>query len=130
MGVSTILIIDDDRLTRWSVSRILGRAGYQIREASSVKEGTAALQGDRPDLVLLDIRLPDGDGFELLKTIRVRAPELPVVMITAHPSQETAQAALTFGARGHLAKPCDPERLQALVADALGTRLPPKPGDS
>jgi len=130
MGTPTVLIIDDDRLTRWSVSRILERAGYQVREAISFAEGAASTKEQRPDLVLLDIMLPDGDGFALLRSIQASQPDLPVIMMTAHPSQETAQEAKTLGARGHLAKPCDPEKLLALVVEALGTRLSPKSGNT
>jgi two-component system repressor protein LuxO len=67
----------------------------------------------------LDIRLPDGDGFALLKAVRLGHPDLPVIMMTAHASPETEQAALALGARGHLAKPCDPTELQAVVGNTL-----------
>jgi two-component system nitrogen regulation response regulator GlnG len=119
MALPLVLIVDDDKLTRWSVSRILGRAGYQVREAGSLTEGEAALERQRPDLILLDIRLPDGDGFALLKAVRLGHPDLPVIMMTAHASPETEQAALALGARGHLAKPCDPTELQAVVGNTL-----------
>ncbi len=120
---ASVLIIDDDKLTRWSVSKILGRAGYQVRQATSLEEGAAAIDTHRPDLVLLDIRLPDGDGFGLLKSIRASQSDLPVIIITAHASPETAQTAESLGARGHLAKPCNPAKLQALVAEALRVGL-------
>ena len=125
MGAPTVLIIDDDRLTRWSVSRILERAGCQVREANSFAEGAASIKAQRPELVLLDVKLPDGDGFALLRSIQTTHPDLPVIMMTAHASLETAQEAESLGARGHLAKPCDPEKLLALVVGALGTRLSP-----
>lgn len=119
MALPLVLIVDDDKLTRWSVSRILGRAGYQICEAGSLTEGAIALERQRPDVILLDIKLPDGDGFALLKAVQLGHPDLPVIMMTAHASPETEQAALALGARGHLAKPCDPTELQAVVGDAL-----------
>ncbi len=119
MGAITVLIIDDDKLTRWSVSKVLEHAGHLVREAVSLKAGMAALDGEPPDLVLLDIRLPDGDGFALLKAIRMSYPKLPVIMMTAHASPETEQAALTLGAYAHLAKPCDPVALRAVVGEAL-----------
>jgi two-component system response regulator GlrR len=125
MGTPTVLIIDDDRLTRWSVSKILERAGYQVREANSFAEGEDSIEGERPELVLLDVKLPDGDGFALLRWIQTRHPGLPVIMMTAHASQETSQKAESLGAQGHLAKPCDPEGLLALVVEALGTRRLP-----
>jgi len=119
MATPTVLIIDDDKLTRWSVSRILGRAGYRVREAGSLTEGATALERQRPDVILLDIRLPDGDGFALLKAVRLGHPDLPVIMMTAHASPETELAALALGARGHLAKPCNPTKLRAVVGDVL-----------
>ena len=123
MTLPLILIVDDDKLTRWAVSRILGRAGYQVCEAGSLTEGAIALERQRPDVILLDIKLPDGDGFALLKAVRLGHPDLPVIMMTAHASPETEQAALALGARGHLAKPCDPTELRAVVGDALARGL-------
>jgi DNA-binding NtrC family response regulator len=123
VGAPILLIIDDDKLTRWSLSRILESVGYQVREARSFTEGVAALEAQAPDLVLLDVKLPDGDGFALLEAIQGSHPGLPVIMITAHASQETEQKAESLGARGHLAKPCNPARLQAAVVDALGASL-------
>jgi DNA-binding response OmpR family regulator len=119
MGKPTVLIIDDDRLTRWSVSKVLERSGYRVREAVALKDGALALEEEPPDLVLLDIHLPDGDGFALLKTIRTSYPGLPVIMMTAHASPETERVALTLGACAHLAKPCDPAGLLAAVGEAL-----------
>lgn len=121
MVAATVLVVDDDKLTRFSVSKILGRAGYRIREARSAEEGMAAMEKERPGLVLLDIRLPDGDGFTVLREILVRFPGVPVVMMTAHHSEDTARAATAMGARAYLAKPCDPATLQSVVSAALGT---------
>jgi two-component system response regulator GlrR len=125
MAAPTVLVVDDDKLTRFSLSRILGRAGYRIREAASATEGMAAIEEERPGLVLLDIRLPDRDGFVVLRTIRASHPQLPVVMMTAHHSEDTAREASAQGAWGYLAKPCDPVELQSVVSTALG--IPPSP---
>ena len=127
MAAPTVLVIDDDKLTRWSVSRILGRAGYQVREAASAKEGLRAIADRRPEAVLLDVVLPDLDGFAVLRTIRRDFPGLPVILITAHASGETLRAAREFGAQGHLAKPCNPAELHAALSDAMSPCSPPSP---
>ena len=125
MGAPTVLVVDDDKLTRFSLSKILGRAGYRIREAASATEGMAAIEEERPGLVLLDIRLPDRDGFAVLRAIRASHPQLPVVMMTAHHTEDTAREANTLGAWAYLAKPCDPVELQSVVSTALGTPSSP-----
>jgi DNA-binding response OmpR family regulator len=119
MATPTVLVIDDDRLTRWSVSRILGRAGYQVREAASAEEGLHAIAERRPEAVLLDVVLPDLDGFAVLRTIRRDFPGLPVILMTAHASRETLRAARELGAQGHLAKPCNPAELYAALSDVI-----------
>ncbi len=124
MDTPKILVIDDDKLVRWSVSMVLGRAGYLIQEAASGGEGLAALRSNPPDLVLLDITLPDMDGFSVLKTIRQSHPNLPVLMMTADATSETTREAVRLGARGHLDKPCDPDLLQTAVSDALQSAKP------
>jgi DNA-binding response OmpR family regulator len=126
MASATILIIDDDRLVRWSLSTMLGRAGYRVQEAPTGKEGLALLGSGVPDLVLLDIMLPDMDGFAVLEEIRRAHPRLPVVTMTADTTPETSRRALRLGARGHLEKPCDSAVLLAAVSDALHRETPPQ----
>jgi DNA-binding response OmpR family regulator len=110
------LIVDDDKLTRWSVSGsslapVIGSGGCHASEGWWRSD-------DRPDAVLLDIVLPDGDGFSVLRAI-CEGPRLPVILITAHGSEETARMARDLGARGHLIKPCNPAELYATLALAL-----------
>lgn len=125
MSPTAILIIDDDKLIRWSLATVLGRAGYRLHEAATGQEGLAAIERDAPDLVLLDIKLPDMDGFALLTAIHQAHPNLPVLMMTADATPETARQALRLGARGYLDKPCDSAVLQAEVARALRPLVPP-----
>lgn len=126
MPSPTILIIDDDRLIRWSLSTVLGRAGYSAQEAATGKEGLVAVQSRRPDLVLLDVKLPDMDGFAVLQAILEAHPNLPVLMMTAEATAETARHALRRGACGHLDKPCDPAVLLTAVSEALQSTVPPR----
>ena len=125
MPAASILVIDDDRLTRWSVATLLGRAGYHVHEAANGKEGYAAIEEVGPDLVLLDIELPDMDGFAVLGMIRERHPDLPVVMMTADATAETVRKALRLGAQGHLDKHIDSATLDAAVSRALQSSAPP-----
>jgi two-component system nitrogen regulation response regulator GlnG len=122
---ATVLVVDDDKLTRYSLSKILGRAGWRIREARSAQEGLAAVEKERPRLVLLDIRLPDGDGFAVLREIRERFPGVPVVMMTAHHTEEAARAATAMGAWRYLVKPCDPDTIRTLASTAPDPGAPP-----
>ncbi len=125
MSAATILVIDDDKLSRWSLSTLLGRAGYDVREAATGKEGLASIQEGVPRLVLLDIDLPDMDGFAVLEKIREARPALPVLIMTADATAESARRALHLGAQGQLRKPIDSATLDAAVSQALQSSAPP-----
>jgi CheY-like chemotaxis protein len=125
MSSTEILIIDDDKLIRWSLSTVLERAGYRMREAAAGNEGLAAIESSKPDLVLLDIMLPDMDGFAVLERIRRTYPELPVLTMTADTTPETSRRSLDLGVRGHLEKPCDSAVLLTAVSKALQPITPP-----
>ena len=128
MSTPLILVIDDDKLTRWSVSMLLGRAGFRTQTAASGKEGLDAIRDVAPDVVLVDITLPDMDGFAVLKAIHQPYPNLPVLMMTADATSETVREAVRMGAYGHLEKPCESDSLQAAVSGALrSTASPTRP---
>ena len=85
-----LLIVDDEKLIRWSLRERLTREGFGIVEAADGASALAALERDPPDLVLLDLRLPDTDGLSVLKGIQNRQPDLPVIILTAYSSVDTA----------------------------------------
>jgi CheY-like chemotaxis protein len=114
-----ILVIDDDKLTRWSLMKVLGRAGYRVRAAASAAEGLAQAGDAPPDLVLLDLQLPDGDGGSILQAFRRSRPDLPVVMMSADATPETDRHLRGLGASGFLAKPCAAVLLLTLVSSLL-----------
>jgi DNA-binding NtrC family response regulator len=114
-----ILVIDDDKLTRWSLAKVLARAGYRVRGAASAAEGLAKAGESRPDLVLVDLCLPDADGGTVLQGLQRSRPDLPVVVISADATIRTMRHLCRLGARGFLAKPCAAACLQALVAYLL-----------
>ena len=125
MPSPTILIIDDNRLIRWSVSALLGRAGFRVCEAATGAGGIAAVRLGLADLVLLDIGLPDQDGFSVLGVIRQVRPDIPVLMLTADTTSDSVKRTFCLGAQGHLGKPYDPAVLQAAVRGALKSAIPP-----
>ncbi len=118
-----ILVVDDDDLIRNVVSERLARRGYEVSTARTLAEARAAVAGAHPDAGLLDIRLPDGEGTELLQEL-VSEGEVPCVMMTAHATVASAVEALKLGADDYLEKPFSLDRLEATLAATLErTRL-------
>ena len=83
MPRESILIVDDEKLIRWSLKQKLESWNYQVVEAEDLRAARGKLQQETPDLVTLDIKLPDGSGVDFLKQIRESHPGIPVIMITA-----------------------------------------------
>ncbi len=100
-----VLVVDDDTALLRAVMRILGRAGHQVTGASDSLEGLSAALEDELDVALLDIRMPNVSGMEMLAEIKAKRPDLEVVMMTAHATVETAVAAVKAGAYDYLTKP-------------------------
>src|SRR5215472_2497236 len=109
-----LLIVDDDDSVREGFRWIL-QDQYRIIEAPGVDEALSIMDRERPDLVTLDIRMPEKNGLEGLRLIRERSEDLPVVMITAFGSIDTACEALRLGASDYLEKPCGCDELRRTV---------------
>ncbi len=112
-----ILIVDDEEPARYGIRRAL--KGYDIREAASVEEARAAVAGQSPDLILLDINLPGTSGLDYLHELAATGSATPVVMITAHGSERTAVDAIKAGAYDYLAKPFELDELRLVVKNAI-----------
>jgi len=119
MTAPTILIIDDEPDLLDLVEITLARMGLNVDRAGSVADALARLGSGRYDLCLTDMRLPDGNGLDIVKRIAQDWPHLPVAVITAFGSAENAVAALKAGAFDYLAKPVSLDQLRALVKTAL-----------
>jgi len=121
---SRVLVVDDELLIRWSLGEALTAAGYSVVEGRDAAEARRALrdQDHRPDLVLLDYRLPDSDDLALLTAIRREAPTVPVILMTAHGTAEVVKGALDLGAYRVVSKPFEVYDMTLLVAEALATR--------
>ncbi len=125
MGTNySILIIDDEPNLRRSLGLILQRAGYAITGAPDAAEALHLLQAGAFDLVFLDIKLPDQNGIQLLPQIRELYPDMPVLILTAHATLETAIGAVRLGARDYLLKPIDPESIISRVDSILNEQKP------
>jgi two-component system, NtrC family, response regulator PilR len=114
-----ILVVDDESSMRQLLEIMLRKEGYDVTAAQSRSAAAAALAAGPVDLVVSDIRLPDGDGIEILRQVKASAPETVVVMMTAFGSTETAVAAMKLGAHDYLTKPFDVEELKLVVRNAL-----------
>jgi two-component system nitrogen regulation response regulator NtrX len=119
MSRPRILVIDDEPAIRDSLKMILEYEDYQFVGAASGQEALAIVQRDRPDLVLLDIKMPGMDGMEVLRTLRAADESLPVVMISGHGTTATAVEAIRSGALDFLDKPLSTERVIVTLQNAL-----------
>jgi two-component system response regulator HydG len=115
----TILIVDDDKSILRTFARILQKNGYEIDAVETGKEALEKADSKKYDLALLDIRLPDMDGTELLAKMKKQLQTSIKIMITGFPSLETGVKALDEGADAYLVKPVKPEELLMLIEEKM-----------
>ncbi len=124
MTQPSVLLVDDEPDILKLLEITLGRMELSTRSVSSLAEAKSALKQQVPDLCLTDMRLPDGNGLTLIEHMQNNHPEVPIAMITAHGSVESAIEALKLGAFDFVTKPLALEKLRELVAHALKTHHP------
>ena len=123
-AVKRILIVDDEQSMRELLAILLKKEGFDVR-AGGQPSGGRRRSGQEPvDLVLTDVRLPDGDGLEILRHVKAASPATAVVVMTAYGTTETAVAARKLGAEAYVLKPFDVDELRIVVRDALADRAP------
>jgi two-component system nitrogen regulation response regulator GlnG len=121
-----ILIVDDEEAVCWALDRALTREGYRALSASSAEEGFVLAERERPDVIVLDVRLPGLDGLSALARFRELAQDAPVIIITAFGNLITAVRAVEGGAFDYLGKPFDLDQALETIGRALQKRsLPP-----
>jgi DNA-binding NtrC family response regulator len=112
-----VLVVDDEGLLRWSLAETLADAGYQVVQAQNGREARTAIADDEHpiDVMLVDLKLPDTDGLQLVREARRRCLTCPIIVMTAYGSADTLDAAVAVGAHGVVAKPFDLEDMLRLV---------------
>ncbi len=121
MAAEKVLIVDDEKLVRWSLRQKCEEWGYHVLEADNGVAALRVAQHETPDLVLLDVRLPDSNGIELLEQLKKSGDARAVIMITADPQLEDIKTALKLGAYDFVGKPLDFDELAVTVKNALET---------
>jgi DNA-binding NtrC family response regulator len=114
-GKLKVLLVDDEMLIRYSLQRLIEREGFSVITAESGLEALRQFEQEKPDIVILDIRLPDTSGLTLLKTIKEIGPSVTVVMVTACPDIQSSVEAMKMGAFDYLDKPIDIEKLMNIL---------------
>ena len=117
-----ILIVDDEKNMRWVLGQALQTEGFEVVEAADGKEALAAVAEQEPDVMVLDHRMPEPDGMEVLRRLRGGGATFPVIMLTAHGNVATAVEAMKAGASEYLTKPFDLEELKLAISKSLEYR--------
>ena len=123
----SLLIVDDDSPFRERLSRAMEKKGFEVLQAESVKKGIEAVRGKKPGFAVVDLRLTDGNGLEVVKEIQTSNSSSRIIMLTGYGNIPTAVAAIKEGAIDYLAKPADADDVEkALLADPSKKAAPPE----
>ena len=121
----SLLIVDDDRPFSTRLARAMEGRGYEVRVAESVAEGVASVEGDPPAFAVIDMRLGDGNGLDVIARLKERRPEARGVILTGYGNIATAVTAVKLGAFDYLAKPADADEIHAALMARAGERAGP-----
>lgn len=120
--MTKVLIVDDEEVVRLSHLRSLQSANCNAKVAEDGLKAIQVMEEQAFDVILLDIRMPNLDGMEVLKTIKQRWPESEVVVITGYPTIESAKEAVRLGAHNYIAKPVGPDEVIKAANDAMNQK--------
>ena len=118
-----LLLIDDEKGFVDVISKRMFKRNIDVTKAYSGTEALQALRKEDFDVTVLDLKMEDMDGIEILKIFKKIAPDLPVIMLTGHGSEEAARDGIRFGAFDYLTKPCDIEELIVKIKEAYQQRI-------
>jgi len=117
-----LLLIDDEKGFVEVMSKRLSKRNIQVTKALSGTGGIQALRGEDFDVAVVDLKMEDMDGLEVLKIFKTMVPQMPVIMLTGHGSEEAAREGIRLGAFDYLTKPCELEELVQKIHEAVGAR--------
>jgi two-component system response regulator RegA len=124
---NTLLIVDDDRPFSTRLARAMEGRGFEVRVAESVAQGVEAIDTSAPAYAVIDMRLTDGNGLDVIARLKERRPEARGVILTGYGNIATAVTAVKLGAFDYLAKPADADEIHAALKAEIGERaLPPE----
>lgn len=118
-----VLLIEDNELARDALRMLLQAAGHRVSVAGSVAEALRVARGSRPDLLLLDLTLPDGDGLEIVRELLVEENPPTIVALTGHDTPEVADRCIAAGCVSVIVKPVSSKQLLATVDPLLARRV-------
>ena len=114
-----LLLVDDEEAYVNVLANRMARRSIEVTKALSGTEGIQALRKEDFDVAILDLKMEDMDGIEVLKVFKKMVPGMPVIMLTGHGSEKAAREGLELGASGYLTKPCDLEELMEKIKEAI-----------
>lgn len=123
----TLLILDDDEIFRNRLARAMEKRGFQVFPAASIAEATAIAERHQPAFAVLDLRLADGSGLDVVQHLRQARSQCRIIMLTGYGNIATAVAAVKAGAVDYLAKPADADVIESALRSHGETALPPPP---
>ena len=121
-----LLIVEDDAILRQQLAQSLGRRGFEVRMAGGVTEGVAAVRSAPPRYAVIDLRLGDGSGLDVVAALHGARPEAKAVILTGYGNIATAVTAVKLGAVDYLAKPADADEIVAALTNEQPTPAPPE----
>lgn len=113
--MTMVWIVEDDEAKRAALVGFLKHRGYQVADFTDAEEALAQMEKERPEVIITDLKLPGRDGLELLKDVKSKAPGLPVVIMTAYATVDTAVEAMKLGAYDYLVKPIDLKEVLSVI---------------
>lgn len=125
--LGTLLIVDDDQPLLQRLARAMEKRGFTVVTADSVAKGLVLAAGASPDYAVIDLRLADGSGLDVVKALRQTRPQTRIIMLTGYGNIATAVAAVKAGAVDYLPKPADADQITAALTRGEGDALPPPP---
>ncbi len=120
-----LLLVDDDKVWLQRLATAMGRRGFEVSTAASVKEATEQAKEVAPDFAVLDLRLDDGSGLDVVSTLREVRPDVRIIMLTGYGNIATAVAAVKLGAVDYLSKPADADAIEAALLAKEGEHPEP-----